>query len=52
MLTRGAQNEGDVYEKNHRETYWGDNYAQLLAIKNKYDPLHLLDCWQCGASPR
>ncbi|CAK5281288.1 unnamed protein product [Mycena citricolor] len=30
------------------ESFWGrDNYAKLLAIKNKYDPDHLLDCWHC-----
>ncbi|VDB88521.1 unnamed protein product [Peniophora sp. CBMAI 1063] len=40
-------NEGDVYEPNWEETFWGSNYAELLSIKNKYDPDHLLDCWQC-----
>ncbi|KAH8108810.1 FAD-binding domain-containing protein [Phellopilus nigrolimitatus] len=41
------QNEADVFEPNHEESYWGSNYETLLAIKNKYDPDHLLDCWHC-----
>lgn len=40
-------NEGDVYEPDHENSFWGHNYAKLLAIKIKYDPDHLLDCWQC-----
>ncbi|KAI0712970.1 FAD-binding domain-containing protein [Cerioporus squamosus] len=40
-------NEGDVYEPDHETSYWGDNYAKLLAVKRKYDPHGLLDCWQC-----
>ncbi len=49
MLIDGAmQNEGDVYEPDHETAYWGDNYAKLLAVKQKYDPQGLLDCWQCG----
>ncbi|TFK67439.1 FAD-binding domain-containing protein [Pluteus cervinus] len=46
-------NEADVYEPNYQEAFWGDNYAELLQIKNKYDPDHLLDCWHCvGWNPR
>ncbi|KIK63617.1 hypothetical protein GYMLUDRAFT_221811 [Collybiopsis luxurians FD-317 M1] len=41
------QNEADVYEPNHEVSFWGSNYQRLPEIKNKYDPLHLLDCWQC-----
>ncbi|KAK7056430.1 hypothetical protein VNI00_002985 [Paramarasmius palmivorus] len=40
-------NEADVYESNHEVTFWGSNYQKLLQIKEKYDPDHLLDCWQC-----
>ncbi|KAJ7507300.1 isoamyl alcohol oxidase [Mycena galericulata] len=40
-------NEGDLYETNHEESFWGPNYPALLAIKRKYDPHSLLDCWQC-----
>ncbi|KAL7283963.1 hypothetical protein ACG7TL_001235 [Trametes sanguinea] len=40
-------NEGDVYEPNHEQAYWGDNYPKLLEVKRKYDPDGLLDCWQC-----
>ncbi|RPD55526.1 FAD-binding domain-containing protein [Lentinus tigrinus ALCF2SS1-7] len=40
-------NEGDVYEPDHETSYWGDNYPKLLAVKRKYDPHGLLDCWQC-----
>ncbi|TDL26957.1 FAD-binding domain-containing protein [Rickenella mellea] len=40
-------NEGDVYELDHENTFWGPNYSQLLKIKRKYDPQSLLDCWQC-----
>ncbi|KIP11884.1 hypothetical protein PHLGIDRAFT_63045 [Phlebiopsis gigantea 11061_1 CR5-6] len=43
-------NEGDVYEPNHEQAYWGPNYARLLQIKDTYDPDHLMDCWQCGTS--
>ncbi|KAI0341808.1 FAD-binding domain-containing protein [Trametopsis cervina] len=40
-------NEGDVYEVDHEQSYWGKNYQELLKVKQKYDPAHLLDCWQC-----
>ncbi|SJL04835.1 related to isoamyl alcohol oxidase [Armillaria ostoyae] len=28
-------NEGDVYEPNHEEAFWGANYARLVQIKEK-----------------
>ncbi|KAI0371373.1 FAD-binding domain-containing protein [Pilatotrama ljubarskyi] len=40
-------NEGDVYEPDHEQSYWGENYEKLLQVKQKYDPDGLLDCWQC-----
>ncbi|KAJ7093986.1 FAD-binding domain-containing protein [Mycena belliarum] len=40
-------NEGDLYETDHEVSFWGPNYPALLAIKKKYDPQSLLDCWQC-----
>ncbi|KAF9451824.1 FAD-binding domain-containing protein [Macrolepiota fuliginosa MF-IS2] len=41
------QNEADVHEPNHEVSFWGTNYPELLRIKQKYDPDHLLDCWHC-----
>ncbi|KAI0797160.1 FAD-binding domain-containing protein [Abortiporus biennis] len=40
-------NEADVYEPNHIVAFWGTHYNDLLKVKQKYDPHHLLDCWQC-----
>ncbi|KAJ7130596.1 FAD-binding domain-containing protein [Mycena epipterygia] len=41
------QNEADLHEPNFSESFWGENYQRLLQIKGKYDPEHLLDCWNC-----
>jgi FAD/FMN-containing dehydrogenase len=30
--------ESNFFEKNWQQSFWGANYAQLLAIKDKYDP--------------
>ncbi|KAF8598985.1 FAD-binding domain-containing protein [Ceratobasidium sp. AG-I] len=49
-LTPGGgayQNEADVYEPGASSSFWGSNYPQLYAIKQKYDPSGLLDCWHC-----
>ncbi|KAF9053268.1 FAD-binding domain-containing protein [Panaeolus papilionaceus] len=40
-------NEADIHEPNFQQSFWGANYNKLLAIKNKYDPDHVLDCWHC-----
>jgi hypothetical protein len=31
-------NEGDLYEPNWQEAYWGSNYPRLLQIRQKWDP--------------
>jgi FAD/FMN-containing dehydrogenase len=30
--------ESDFFEEGWRESFWGTNYARLLAVKDKYDP--------------
>ena len=30
--------EGNFFDKVWRESFWGPNYARLLAVKDKYDP--------------
>ncbi|KIM38694.1 hypothetical protein M413DRAFT_29932 [Hebeloma cylindrosporum] len=40
-------NEADVYEPDYIRAFWGPNYPKLLAIKQKYDTDHILDCWRC-----
>lgn len=31
-------NEGDLYEPNWQQAYWGSNYARLLELRQKWDP--------------
>ena len=31
-------NQADYHEPDWQKTFWGNNYPQLLAVKNKYDP--------------
>lgn len=31
-------NEGDLYEPNWQDAYWGENYPRLLKIRQKWDP--------------
>lgn len=33
--------EADYMQPDWQETFWGDNYAELLSIKQKYDPYEL-----------
>lgn len=40
-------NEGSYMEENWPERYWGSNYQELLALKEKYDPQGLFTCYQC-----
>jgi hypothetical protein len=35
-------NEADINEPDWQESFFGENYAKLLQIKNKYDPTELL----------
>ena len=35
MVHSCVKNEGDVYEPDHEQSYWGENYAKLLAVKRK-----------------
>jgi hypothetical protein len=30
--------ESNFFDEAWRESFWGSNYAQLLAVKDKYDP--------------
>jgi FAD/FMN-containing dehydrogenase len=30
--------EGNFFDETWRESFWGSNYARLLAVKDKYDP--------------
>ena len=34
-------NETDYFEENWQEAFWGNNYAHLQAVKNRYDPSNL-----------
>ncbi|KAJ7488991.1 hypothetical protein FB451DRAFT_1349558 [Mycena latifolia] len=45
--TASYSNEGAVHEPDHEVAFWGSNHARLLELKRKYDPEHILDCWQC-----
>ncbi|KAJ6545042.1 FAD-binding domain-containing protein [Mycena vulgaris] len=45
--TASYSNEGAVHEPDHEIAFWGSNHARLLQLKRKYDPEHILDCWQC-----
>lgn len=40
-------NEASPFTEDWREAWWGDNYEELVIIKNKYDPFGLLSCWKC-----
>lgn len=35
------QNEANPYEVNFQQSFWGDNYARLYAIKQRVDPKNL-----------
>ena len=43
-------NETDYFEPDWQRTFWGDNYARLLAIKRQVDPGMLFSCHHCVGS--
>jgi hypothetical protein len=40
-------NEGDWMEENWKETFFGSNYAKLEAVKRRWDPEGVFNCWKC-----
>ena len=40
-------NEADPWTVNWKTGFWGDKYEDLVAVKNKYDPQGLFQCWKC-----
>ncbi|KAH4299321.1 hypothetical protein HBH98_084490 [Parastagonospora nodorum] len=49
-LTPGGgcyMNEADWQEENWQQTFFGGNYDRLLAVKKRYDPTSLFNCWKC-----
>lgn len=45
-------NEADYFEPDWQQSFWGENYARLLAIKREYDPRGLFTCHHCVGSER
>jgi FAD/FMN-containing dehydrogenase len=43
-------NEAHPWVNNWQSAFWGSNYKQLKALKQKYDPQGLLGCWHCVGS--
>ncbi|CAK7224069.1 hypothetical protein SBRCBS47491_005423 [Sporothrix bragantina] len=50
--TGAYMNEASKYETDWQTTFWGDNYARLLAIKRKVDPTDVFWCTPCVGSER
>jgi len=48
--TGSYANEGDYFEPEWQETFWGENYPRLLAVKHQVDPAGLLVCHHCVGS--
>lgn len=40
-------NEADPWTVNWQEGFWADKYEDLVAVKDKYDPQGLFQCWKC-----
>ncbi len=43
-------NEADYFEPDWQQSFWGENYQQLLEAKRKYDPEGLFYCHHCVGS--
>ena len=43
-------NEADITEPDWQRSFWGEHYARLLALKQKYDPDRLFRCHHCVGS--
>ena len=39
------QNEANIDEPNHEQTFWGDNIGRLNTVKEKYDPDNFFAVW-------
>ena len=46
-VTGICYNHHNPLEPDWRNASWGDNYDNLNAIKEKYDPDHYFNCWHC-----
>lgn len=40
-------NEGDPYEPDWQQVFWGSNYARLKSIKKEVDPEDVFWCSPC-----
>ena len=46
-VTGASFNHHATDEPEWRTALWGDNYKQLLDLKDVYDPDHVFRCWHC-----
>jgi hypothetical protein len=44
--------ESDFFEEVWQQSFWGSNYARLLAVKEKYDPYGLFFVYHGVGSER
>ncbi|GBE81597.1 Uncharacterized FAD-linked [Sparassis crispa] len=45
-ITTSYQNEGDAYETDWQNAFFGSKYEKLLSIKQRYDPSNFFNTWQ------
>ena len=45
-------NVGYVASPNWKEDFWGEHYADLLDVKNLYDPDNFFTCFHCVGSDK